>query len=139
MQTDLETARWRLKEKGCTCVLCRETVCYESHTRGIAPLLDFLDSGMDMHGFSAADKVVGRGAAFLYCLLGIHALYAPVISRDALEILESRGIRVVWQQITEGILNRKKNGLCPMETATAGLTDPRQALQAMRHALETMK
>ena len=54
-----------------TCVVCKEDSIYTTSQRGVAPLLNWLDDGVDLKGYSAADRVVGRGAAFLYCLLGV--------------------------------------------------------------------
>ena len=61
-----------------TCVVCKEDSIYTTSQRGVAPLLNWLDDGVDLKGYSAADRVVGRGAAFLYCLLGVKEVYAKI-------------------------------------------------------------
>ena len=73
---DLNRARALLTEGGYTCVLCRGEVFHTATHRGVKPLVDWLDSGLDLRGFSAADKVVGRATAFLYVLLGVRAVHA---------------------------------------------------------------
>lgn len=52
-----------------TCILCRGDDVLITSARGIRPLLQWLDSDIRTDGFYAADRVVGRGAAFLYRLL----------------------------------------------------------------------
>lgn len=125
MTADLIRAQTLLADLEYTCVLCRgESVCTDTR-RGVAPLLTWLDSQQDLQGFSAADKVVGKAAAFLYCLLGIKAVYAPVMSRAALEVLTRHGIGAHYDTLTEGIINRRKTGPCPMEAATKDISDPK--------------
>ena len=139
MHTDLEKARAILSRGEYTCVLCRDGRTFESTQRGVQPLLAFLDSGADFRGFCAADKVVGKATAFLYCLLGVKAVYAPVISTSALQVLRSHGIEAVYEVETEAILNHRKDGFCPMETATKAISDPAEALTAIRRTLETLR
>ena len=94
---------------------------------------------MDFSGYAAADKVVGKATAFLYCLLEVSAVYAPVISQAALEILQARGIHTEYDLCVPAILNRRKSGFCPMETATQNISDPEAALEAIRQTLEKLQ
>lgn len=137
--TELARARQCLQQENHTCVLCRGTQFYKSDRRGVAPLLQWLDSGIDATGFCAADRVVGKATAFLYCLLGVSAVYAAVMSRPAAQVLESAGIAIEYDRLVEGILNRQKDGPCPMEAATRQLTQPRQALLAIRRTLQQLR
>lgn len=138
MTADLDNARALLASSGCTCVLCKEKQIYTSTQRGVAPLLAWLDGGTDLQGFSAADKVVGKAAAFLYCLLGVRAVYAPVMSKAALQVFTDHGIAASCDELSEGIINRRKDGPCPMESATKDIHDPEAALRAVRKLLQTM-
>ena len=139
MNEDCLQARAVLEAEGCTCVLCGQGRIYKRFDRGIRPLLTFLDEGPLVAGFCAADKVVGKAAALLYCLLQVQEVYAPVISKPALEVLENHGIRVYYQVCTPAIQNRAGNGLCPMETATQAISDPRLAPALIREALEKLQ
>ena len=65
---------------------------YSSTERGVKPLLDFIENGPNLRGFSAADKIVGKAAALLYVLLGVKEVYAPVMSETALYTLAHNGI-----------------------------------------------
>ena len=139
MLSDSLRARNLLSEGGYTCVLCRNGQCHTDTRRGIRPLLELLDSGADLHGFSAADKVVGKAAAFLYCLMGVEHVHAPVISLPAAEVLKTHGIPVEYGLLVPAIFNRDHTGLCPMETAVRDLSDPQEALAAIRAALSRLQ
>lgn len=139
MTNDLGRAIAYLKAKDCTCVLCREELLYNSHHRGVRPLLDFLDSGNDFTGFSAADKVVGKATAFLYCLLGVRAVHAQVLSDAAAKVFTRYGIAFSCDSRVPAIRNRENTGPCPMEHATKDMEDPRQALAAIRETLRILQ
>lgn len=130
---DLEQARKILTEGGYTCVLCRDGSIHTATARGVRPLLDWLDSGLDLAGFSAADKVVGRATAFLYVLLGARKVHALVMSTPAKEALLANGITASCDREVPGIINRRGDGPCPFEDAVLQITDPKEALNAIRN------
>ena len=138
MNTDLHNARNLLDSGDYTCVLCRQDVTHTATERGVKPLLSWLDAGLDARDFSAADRVVGRATAFLYCLLGVRAVYARVMSRPAMEVLENNGICTQTDQLVDGIINRRGTGPCPFESAVLPISDPAQALTAIRTKMSQM-
>ena len=133
MNENLQNARNLLESGNYTCVVCRNDQVYTTCLRGVAPLLHWLDSDLDLSGFSAADRVVGRGAAFLYCLLGVKEVYSKVMSRPAEQVLEAHGIHAEAETFVDGIINRTGTGPCPFEAAVMGITDPVEALTAIRN------
>ncbi len=139
MDAELNRAKALLEDGGYTCVLLQGTQVHTSTQRGVKPLLDLLDQGADVRGFSAADKVVGKATALLYCLLGVRAVYAPVVSSAAAQVLEQHGIQLVCGEIAGFIWNRRRTGPCPMETAVRDIPDPETALAAVRETLKNMK
>ena len=132
MNKDFERAKKLLKAGKYTCVLCKGEQVYTSCRRGVAPLLDWLEQGNDYTGFCAADKVVGRAAAFLYQMMGVTRLYAEVVSQLALEVLEQSGIACEYGQLVPAIRNRSGDGFCPMESAVRELNEPEKALAAIK-------
>lgn len=124
-----------LLEKGYTLALVKGEKVYTSTERGIKPLLELFDTGADFSEFYAADKVVGRAAAFIYTLMKIPYLYAKTVSSAAMEILLSAHIEVEFGECTERILSRKKDGFCPMESAVIGIKNEDEALAAIRKKL----
>lgn len=139
MTTNLQKARDLLDSGNYTCVVCREDTVYTTQTRGVAPLLHWLDSETDLTDFSAADRVVGRGAAFLYCLLGVREVYARVMSHPAAEVLREYGIEAQADTFVDGIINRKGDGLCPFEAAVLNIRDAGEALTAIRNKRRQMQ
>ena len=135
MKHDLQKARQLLDENNYTCVLCKDDITHTSTHRGVAPLLGWLDEGIDLRGFSAADRVVGKATAYLYCLLGVSCVFARVMSRPATEVFAAYSIPASWETLVDAIENRQKNGPCPMEHATRSSTTPEEALTAVRQTL----
>ena len=135
---DLEQAKLLLQEEGYTCVLVRGETILTARQRGVKPLMQWLDAGQDTRGFSAADKVVGRAAAFLYLLMGVSRVYAGVISQTALAVLKQGNVEVTYGQCVEAIRNRTNTGFCPMEQAVMNCSDPEQAREKIRQTLQKL-
>ncbi len=127
MTDNLWKAKQVLEEKNLTLVLNDGKKIIESAERGVKPLLALLDSGEDFSSYSAADKVIGKGAAFLYVNLGIKDIYTKIISRDAFDVFSEHGFSVEADKTVPYIINRNKTGRCPMETAVAETDDPADA------------
>lgn len=137
--SNLDKAKNVLSEGGYTCVICSDSDIKTSKQRGVAPLLEWLDRPGNLSGYSAADKVVGKGAAYLYILLGVSEVYADVISLPAYETLKRYNIPVTYKTMTEAVRNRDNTGFCPIETAVNEIDTPDKALTAIRKKLEEMK
>ena len=136
LSVDISNLVRLLESNAYTCVLCNGDRVFTTRLRGVTPLVQWLQEGAIPAGFSAADKVVGKATAFLYCLLGAKAVYARVMSRGAKTVLENNGIYAQYSTLTDYIENRKKDGMCPFETAVMDIDAPEQALTAI---YETMK
>lgn len=133
--TDLERAKALLTKGSYTVVLCRDDVTHTDTRRGVAPLLNLLDRGEDVRGFAAADRVVGKGAAFLYLRLGVAAVYALVMSEPAYALLTQNGVAATCGTLVPAIRNRAGDGTCPMEQVSLPHTDPVAAEAAIRQRL----
>lgn len=135
---DLERARQLLEEGEYTCVLCKGDVVYSSCERGVRPVLDWITTGVDLKDFSAADKVVGKAAAFLFVLAGISRLHTAVISEPARDVLRKHGVDVKYDRCVPGIINRAGDGPCPMEAAVRETEDPEEAIDLIWNKLAEM-
>lgn len=138
-ETDLAKACRMLKDQRLTCALVLGDLVYISRERGVKPLLECYYEKKMPDGFSAADKVVGKAAAFLYVLLGVKEVYADVLSSPALAVFQMYGIKASYGQLADAIKNRAGTGFCPMETAVLSVTDPAEALEEIekkRNALQ---
>lgn len=139
MHPDTQKAKQLLTGSAYTCVLCRDDRVLTSCLRGVAPLMGFWKQAEVLTGFCAADKVVGKATALLYCLLEVREVYAGVMSRPALQVLQAHGILAFYDQLVDAIQNRTGDGFCPMETATRDLEDPALAPAAIEKALQALK
>ena len=135
---DVIKAKEALISSGYTCVICKGEVMYPSFERGVKPLLNWIDEGLDFNGFSAADKVVGNGVAFLYVLLGVKSIYSPVMSESAIRTLESHGVELFYDNAVQSIQNRTNTGICPMEEAVMGVNAPDEAIAAIRSKVKML-
>lgn len=138
MDSSLRRAKALLQD-GYTCVFCRDDSILTDRRRGIRPLLELIDRGLDLRDYCVADKVVGKAAALLYCRMGIRRVYAPVASHPAAEILSRQGIELTCENLVPAIRNRANTDLCPMEKAVQSITEPEEAICAIRAALESLQ
>ena len=89
MNHTLNRANELLMADAFTCVILKGEHLYTSKSRGVKPLLDWYDDETDLKNGYAADKVVGKAAAYLYVLLEIRAVYTCVISKPAYEVFKN--------------------------------------------------
>ena len=137
--SNLEKAKDVLRSGAYTCVFVKGDTVETSVEKGVTPLIKRLESGKNLTGYSAADKVVGKGAAFLYVLLKVQAVYADVISTPAKEVLIEHKIKAEYKVETAAIRNRKGDGFCPIETAVKDISEPNQALIAIKNKIKEMQ
>ncbi len=137
MSDNLKKAKALLS--GHTCVLCLGEKIKAFTERGIAPALFLAECGEELRGSAVADNVVGKATALLYASIGVTELYAGILSRRALPILERYGIAFEYGELTEYIVNRTKDGSCPMEAAVKDVDTPEEALAAVKKKLAELK
>ena len=127
-----------LDDGGYTCVLSDGKNTVTSKERGVAPLLQMIEDGGNYRGYFAADKVVGAAAALLYAYMGVAQLCAHVMSERAAQVCELHGIAYRCDMIVPHIINRRGDGVCPMEHAVAQTDDPRAAVSIIADKLKAM-
>ncbi|MCI8336416.1 MAG: DUF1893 domain-containing protein [Peptococcaceae bacterium] len=139
MNIALIKAKEQLQAEDNTCVLYKEGRLYTSKARGVKPLLGVLAAEEDWQGASAADKVVGKAAAFLYVLLGVAEVYAGVVSEVALEVFQTYHIAVTYDVLVPAIRNRTDTGFCPMEEAVWHCQEPKEAVGLIQAKLVALQ
>ena len=135
MHNTLTDAKKKLITGGYTCVILSDEREYSSRERGVKPLISLLESEESYVGAYAADKTVGAGAAHLYVLIGVRAIYANVISESAMTVLSANGIEVFCGECVPYIINRQGDGICPIENA---VRDAEDSDDAYRLILKTL-
>ncbi|MCF0142815.1 MAG: DUF1893 domain-containing protein, partial [Parasporobacterium sp.] len=113
---------------------------YTSELKGIAPIMIKLkDDRRFFEGAVVADRYIGKAAAMLLIDSGAKAIFGQVVSEHAVCILEASGI--IWEAETTVpyIINRKKDGMCPMEKAVLNETDVSNAFEILKKRQNEMK
>jgi len=161
MTETMDIAKQILERDGYTCVACKRGVCcektggqenvadcenaadentiYSSVRRGVAPLLGWLDEGISFRDYFVADKVIGKGAAFLYILLNAENVFGQVVSEHAYKVLKEHGINITYGELVPAIQNRDRTGFCPIESAVLQIEEPGKALSVIRDTLEQLR
>lgn len=108
-----------------TCVISdSKDIIFTSKKRGVAPLIEFINSFRDQDNYYLADKVIGKAAALLCIKANIKYINTIVISKPAKSILQQYGITFEFETEVAAISNRDNTGLCPMEGLSIGITTP---------------
>ena len=110
----------------------------QSNRSGVSYLLECLDGGILEDAF-VADTVIGRAAAMILTRGGVKACYGENMSRGALEWLTARGIRVRYKNLTDAIINRRGDGICPMEEAVKDAFDDALGVELLRERLRQLQ
>ena len=106
---------------------------FTSSDRGVKPLLHLLENEKDfLKGASVADKVIGKAAALLMVLGGVKEVHTGVISEPAVEVFEKHHIPYYYEEKVKRIINRKGDGLCPMETLCIDVEEPTVAFEKIK-------
>ena len=62
-----------------------------------------------------ADKVIGKVAGSILTVAGVKELYADVISKYAIPVLDKNNINYEYKKLVDYVENNDKTGMCPME------------------------
>ncbi len=97
-------------------------VCYKSgeikeyyHNR-ITDIQEILNADKDaLQEAIVADKVIGKVAGSVLTVAGVKEIYADVISKYAISVLEENNIKYEYGKKVDYIINQNKTGMCPME------------------------
>lgn len=133
----MESLIRQLREGGYSCVVRNGNETRTFCQRGVADLLEMYDNTpVFLRNSQIADKVVGKGAAALMVLGGVNKAHADVISSPALQLLRTYGVDVTYSCETDRIMNRHKDGLCPVESLCLDLDSPEEMLTEIRNFIK---
>ena len=135
--TDLEIAQENLGDH--SVCFCKNGSFFTEDGRGISPLIRLIDESRDLSGYAAADRIVGKAAAMLFVKADVSAVYGRVTSAAAKEYLDSRGIPCTFGTLTEKIINRSGDDICPMEKTVTDIDDPEEAYSALKERLSQLR
>lgn len=119
-EREKKTAVSLLFDEDCSCVIRRGDCLRIFRQRGVRDLLQLLhDERSFTEGAFIADKVVGKGAAALMVLCGFGEVFAGTVSTPARLLLEEAGIALAYNREVPHIINRRGDGVCPVESLCA--------------------
>lgn len=115
--TNLEKVKSILLEKNASLVVCYKNgdikEYYQDRIKDIKAIL-MQDKNL-LKDAIIADKVIGKVAASILTVAGVKEIYADVISKFAIPVLEENGIKYEYNKKVEYIKNKDNTGMCPME------------------------
>ena len=134
-----DTAIGMIKTEKASCVTVRMgKIETQGSPKGIAYIIDLYEKDM-LSGAFVADKIVGKAAAMIFTLAGVSGCYAENISQGALSWLTEHNIPTEYTNISEHIVNRKGDGLCPMELTVQDIDNEKEAIEALKNKIEELK
>ena len=107
---------------------------YYSFDAGILPVLSKVNEDKDFFkDLSVADRVIGKASASLLAYSGVKQVYALVLSKAGQEVLEKYHIEYQYDELVDYIVNRKGDGMCPMEMTVKDIDNLEQAFIALKN------
>jgi L-lactate utilization protein LutC len=115
-----------------TCVAIKGNHIYQSELKGIMPIMTKLkENSTFFEGADVADVVIGKAAALLLVYGRAQSIYTRLISEHAIEVLDKYQITYEYDKRVPFIMNRNKDGMCPMEQTVLETMDPEQAFKLL--------
>ena len=122
-----------LKENHTIVIYKSDASVVVSDDRGVAPLMQLLnEDASQLRDAIVADKVIGKAAALLMVYAGVKEVYTPTISVPAVTVFDNHNITHTYDKVVDRIVNRKGDGLCPMETLCLNIDTPEEAFDVIR-------
>jgi len=123
-----------------SCVVSKDGEVHTFKQSGVLDLYDLVSEGGGLlKGALMADKIIGKGAAAMMVLGGVSAVNTHVISKAALQMLRSNGIKVYYDDETEYIENRMKTGQCPLDSRLQNITDSDECWPVIKQFVADLK
>jgi hypothetical protein len=140
MKDEMEKAKKMIEEGKAECVLLQDgKISQIERGRGVSPLLRMYDRDPKaMKGGIIVDKVIGRAAAAIAICAGVKFVHGQIMSEDAQSFLKDNNIGSSAALKVHRILNRRRDGLCPLEKSVSGIDDPAEALSALRKKISEL-
>lgn len=108
-----------------TCFILKDNeVIFTSEEKGVKPMIDFyLLNGISLEPLTVVDRIIGKGALMLAKLIGANYVVTPIISEIALKFADEQNIIVEYSKVVPHIINRAKDGQCPIEISVTDIDD----------------
>lgn len=115
--TNLEKLKDILYSKKASLVVCYSNgeikEYYQDRVKDIKNILQENENALK--GAVIADKIIGKLAGSLLTVAGVKEIYADVISKYAISVLEDNNVKYEYKTLVDYIRNKDNTGMCPME------------------------
>ena len=125
----------RLDDEGVNLiVIINGRTIFSSNKDGMVPLLEAIEkiNTSELSGFTIIDKIVGKAAALLICLLQAKKVYTRMMSLKAVKVLDDHSIEYSAEKTIPDILNKSGTGICPFEKIVSDTNNPEEAYKRLR-------
>ena len=125
---------------GCSLVVENQGEVRTYDKKGVRDLVWLLDHEPErLCGARVADKVVGKASAGLLVQGGVSEVYAHVLSRLAIPLLDSAGIVCTYGELVDRIVIPDGDTRCPLEQIVAPATTAQEVECLLREHFAQMQ
>lgn len=115
--TNLEVVKEKLYSTNASLVVLYENgECKEYYQNRINDIREILQNDKNaLKNAIIADKVIGKVAGSILTVAGVKEIYADVMSKYAIPVLEENNVEYEYKNLVSYVQNNDKTGMCPME------------------------
>lgn len=115
--TNLEIVKEKLYTTNASLVvLYSNGECKEYYQNRIKDIKEILRENREaLQGAIIGDKVIGKVASSILTVAGVKEIYANVMSKYAIPVLDKNNIKYEYKNLVDYVQNNEKTGMCPME------------------------
>jgi hypothetical protein len=129
-----------LLSSGCSLVVERQGDVRTYDKKGVRDLVWLLDHEPErLCGARVADKVVGKASAGLLVQGGVSEVYAHVLSRLAIPLLDCAGIVYTYGELVDRIVIPDGDTRCPLEQIVTPATTAQEVERLLRDHFAEMQ
>ena len=139
--SEIEVAQDIIRQNKASLVILKDgKIVDKAYGKGVSPLLVLYDEKPNMLKDAVlVDKVIGKAVAFIAINAGIKSVYGQVMSVEAEKVLKMHNISSTYSSLVPKILNRNKDGECPIELVVKNIDDKDEALKIIRNKLKELR
>lgn len=110
------------------------------YKKGVRDLEDLLENEPGtLRGAVIADKVVGKAAAGMMAYGGVAEVYADVMSKKAIPLLEANGMAYACGTLVDRIVVAEGDSRCPLERIVASAATAEEVVTLLRGHFARMR
>lgn len=135
----VQEALLQIKQGKIVCAAIRDGQIIASEAgSGVAPVLKMYKLGQ-LHESFLVDKVIGKAAAMVMTQGGITGCHGITVSQAALNWFQRCNVPVTYDCVTDHIVNRAGDGMCPMEQAVLQLQEDSDIVSVLEETLAKLR